>query len=186
MVNSIVPYDPSQRLAPSPARNPIAPVPGPSVHSQANAYNPPRPIEVYTLDEATNAGIPADVREQFLQDEAGHVLFFTQPPLERAHRGLSKEGADLGHSIRYLADRARDVQDRRAKRKARDEMRNEEEKKHVALKQEALQTEKQEQVDAAAKILFGWAQSIQDEADVLKATYNGWTVKDNDIDTVPR
>ncbi|KAI0857558.1 hypothetical protein F4860DRAFT_489202 [Xylaria cubensis] len=183
MANPIIPYDPS-RLAPSPARGSVAPVPSPGGHVQANAYNPPRPIEVYRLDDATNANIPADVREQFLRDEAGNVLFFTQPPLERTHRGVSKENADLGHSVRYLADRAREVQDRRAKRKARDEMRKEEDKKRYALEQEAAQIEQQEQIDSAAKILLGWAQSIQEEADVLKTNYDGWSVKDKDIDAV--
>ncbi|KAH8165953.1 hypothetical protein CIB48_g2282 [Xylaria polymorpha] len=179
----LCPMTPS-RLAPSPARGSVAPVPSPGGHVQANAYNPPRPIEVYRLDDATNASIPADVREHFLRDEAGNVLFFTQPPLERAHRGVSKENSDLGHSVRYLADRAREVQDRRAKRKARDEMRKEEEKKRYAIEQETAQLEKQQQVDSAAKILLGWAQSIQDEADVLKADYDGWSVKDKDIDAV--
>ncbi|KAI0503320.1 hypothetical protein F5B22DRAFT_629545 [Xylaria bambusicola] len=185
MTNPIVPYDPSQRLAPSPARGSVVPVPSASTHVQANAYNPPRPIEVYKLDDATNASVPADVREQFLRDEAGNVLFFTQPPLDRVHRGVSNEHANLGHSVRYLADRARQVTDRRAKRKARDEMRKEEEAKRLASEQEAAETEKQQQIDSAAKIFLGWAQSIQDEADVLEASYGGWGVnKNNDIDAV--
>ncbi|KAI0423843.1 hypothetical protein F5Y09DRAFT_326235 [Xylaria sp. FL1042] len=184
MANPIIPYDPSQRLAPSPARASVAPVPSPSAHVQATAYNPPRPIEVYKLDDATNASIPADVCEQFLRDEAGNILFFTQPPLGRAHRGISKENAILGHSVRYLADRAREVQDCRAKRKARDDMRKEEVRKRLALEQEAAQAEKQEQIDSAAKILLGWAQSIQDEADALKASYDGWNVKDKDLGAV--
>lgn len=162
----------------------MAPVPSPAGHAQVNAYNPPRPIEVYQLDDATNASIPASVREQFLRDDAGNVLFFTQPPLDRAHRGVSKESADLGHSVRYLADRAREVQDRRAKRKARDEMRMEQVAKKLALEEETAQLEKERQVDSAAKILLGWAQSIQDEADALKANYDGWSVKDTDIDVV--
>ncbi|KAI1826575.1 hypothetical protein F4861DRAFT_529703 [Xylaria intraflava] len=182
MANPIMPYDPSQRLAPSPARTSIVPVPSPGAHIQANAYNPPRPIEVYKLDSATNASIPADVREQFLRDEAGNVLFFTQPPLDRAHPGVSRENADLGHSLRYLADRAREVQDRRAKRKARDEMRKEEEKKRLASDQEAAEREKQQQIDSAARSLLGWVQSIQNEAEVLKASYDGWNVRDKDID----
>ena len=184
MTNPIVPYDPSQRLAPSPARGSAVPVPSPNTHVQANTYNPPRPVEVYKLDEATNASIPADVREQFLRDEAGNVLFFTQPPLDRLHRGVSKEHANLGHSVRYLADRARQVQDRAAKRKARDELRRVEEEKRRAAEQESAQIEKQQQVDAAAKVLLGWAQSIQDEADMLKATYDGWSVKDHDVNAV--
>lgn len=162
----------------------MALVPGPGGLGQTNAYNPPRPVEVYRLDDATNDSIPADVREQFLRDESGNVLFFTQPPLDRVHRGVSTESADLAHSVRYLADRAREVQDRRAKRKARDEMRKDEEKRRFTLEQETAQIENQQQVDSAAKILLGWAQSIQDEADVLKAKYDGWSVEDKDINAV--
>ncbi|KAI1175332.1 hypothetical protein F4777DRAFT_551062 [Nemania sp. FL0916] len=182
MTNPIIPYDPSQRVAASPARGSIAPVPSPGGHVQANTYNPPRPIEVYKLDDATNDSIPAEVREQFVRDESGHVLFFTQPPLDRAHRGVSMDSANLGHSVRYLADRAREREDRRAKRKARDEMRKEEEKKRHGLEREATDLEKQRQLDSAAKILLGWAQSIQDEADLLQSNYGGWSVKDEDID----
>ncbi|KAJ2986162.1 hypothetical protein NUW58_g5157 [Xylaria curta] len=65
-------------------------------------------------------------------------------------------------------------------------MRKEEEKKRLALEQEAAQIEKQEQVDSAARILLGWAQSIQDEVDMLKSNYGGWSVKDADIDAVRR
>jgi chromatin structure-remodeling complex subunit RSC1/2 len=184
MTNPIIPYDPSQRLAPSPARNSITTVPSPGGHLQANTYNPPRPIEVYKLDDATNDSIPADVREQFVRDESGHVLFFTQPPLDRAHRGVSMESADLGHSARYLADRARGIQERRAKRKARDEMRKAEEMKRSTAEQEVMHMENQQQVDSAAKILLSWAQSIQDEANILRSSYGGWSVKDKDIDAV--
>ncbi|KAI1332237.1 hypothetical protein F5Y16DRAFT_357251 [Xylariaceae sp. FL0255] len=168
-------YDPSQRLAPSPARNAM-PVSSPNPYSQPNAYNPPRPVEVYKLDEATNTGIPEDIREQFLQDETGHVLFFTHPPLDRPHRGISQTSANLGHSVRYLADRAREVEDRRAKRKARDSMVHEEERKRLALEQEEMRKTRQGQIDGTAKLLLGWSQSIQDEAELLKASYSGWTV----------
>lgn len=162
----------------------MAPVPSPVGHAQVNAYNPPRPVEVYQLGEATNKSIPPSVREQFLRDDAGNVLFFTQPPLDRAHRGVSKESADLGHSVRYLADRAREVQDRRAKRKARDELRKEEVAKRLALEEEAAQLEKEGQLDSAAKILLGWAEGILDQADILKASYDGWSVNNEDIDAV--
>ncbi|KAI0018156.1 hypothetical protein F4780DRAFT_752210 [Xylariomycetidae sp. FL0641] len=182
----VPPYDPSQRLAPSPARNSIAPVPSPAAHLPTNTYNPPRPIEVYKLDEATNASIPAEVRDQFLHDEAGNVLFFTQPPLARAHRGVSKESAGLGHSVRYLADRAREVEDRRAKRKARDELRREDEKKRAAAEEAMAEKQRAERLDEATKVFTGWVDSIQQETDALEAAYDGWSVKDRDIDTVAR
>ncbi|KAI1340651.1 hypothetical protein F5Y15DRAFT_414965 [Xylariaceae sp. FL0016] len=177
-------YDPSQRMVPSPVRNTTVPVPSPSVHPQVNAYNPPRPVEVYKLDDAMNAKIPEEIRSQFLQDETSSVLFFTKPPLDRPHLGISKEHAHLGHSIRYLADRAREIEDRRAKRKARDEAREEEDNKRRALEQEAAEKQKQDKIGAAAEVFAGWVQGIQRETEKLDTVYGGWSVKDKDIDAV--
>lgn len=184
MSNPIVPYDTTQRLAPSPARNSVIPGPSPGLHAQPNVYNPPRPIEVYQLDDAVNARIPQEVRDQFHCDENGHVLFFTQPPLDRAHRGVSNESAGLGHSVRYLADRAREVEDRRAKRKARDELRKEEDAKHKAAESEAAEKDKKELSDLAGNMFAGWIKSIDKENEELNAAYDGWSVRDEDIDAV--
>ncbi|KAL7619975.1 hypothetical protein AAE478_010523 [Parahypoxylon ruwenzoriense] len=184
-MNSPMPgYDTSHRLAPSPVRNPIAAAPSPVVHAQVNAYNPPRPVEVYHLDDALNAKIPQEIREQFQRDEAGRVLFFTQPPLDRPHRGLSSESADLGHSARYLADRARETEDRRAKRKARDELRQEEEKKRQEMEKLAVGEEDKELIDLAGDMFRGWVDSLNEENRKLKAVYDGWSVRDEDIDAV--
>jgi chromatin structure-remodeling complex subunit RSC1/2 len=74
--------------------------------SSANAYNPPRPVEVYHLSDAANASIPPDIRAQFHRDEQDHILFFTAPPLDVPHiPGAAKK---LGHSIKYLAAKARE------------------------------------------------------------------------------
>ncbi|KAI1262022.1 hypothetical protein F5Y18DRAFT_399462 [Xylariaceae sp. FL1019] len=184
--NPVVGYDPSQRLVPSPARMSTGPAPAPapspgSSYTQGNAYHPPRPVEVYRLDDATDASIPRDIRNQFLRDEAGRVLFFTQPPLDRPHRGITQESANLGHSVRYLADRAREREDRRAKRKAREESHQGDESKRMALEREAAQEAKRAQIDDAAKKLLGWSQSIQDEADSLMVKYSGWSVRGGDL-----
>lgn len=182
----MVGYDP-QRLAPSPARPAaVAPIPTPSGLGQANAYNPPRPVEVYRLDDTLNDRIPAEIRDQFQRDEAGRVLFFTQPPLERAHRGVSHESAGLGHSVRYLADRARGIEDRRAKRKARDELRKEEERKKVETAAEQKKLETQEQIDVAADVLNKWIGTMNKENEVLNRQYDGWSVRDEDIDAYSR
>lgn len=152
------------------------------MHAQANTYNPPRPVEVYTLDDAIDARIPSDIREQFQRDEKGRVLFFTQPPLDRAHRGLSNESAGLGHSLRYLADRARGIEDRRAKRRAREELRKHEESKRRELdEQEAVKAEA-DMVGAASDALINWMGSVNKENEILKQQYDGWSVKDTDID----
>ncbi|KAK8076198.1 hypothetical protein PG994_003470 [Apiospora phragmitis] len=182
----MVGYDP-QRLAPSPARPAaVAPIPTPSGLGQANAYNPPRPVEVYRLDDSLNEHIPAEIRDQFQRDEAGRVLFFTQPPLERAHRGVSHESAGLGHSVRYLADRARGIEDRRAKRKARDELRKEDERKKAETAAEQKKLEMQEQIDIAADVLNKWIGTMNKENEALKQQYDGWSVRDEDIDAYSR
>jgi chromatin structure-remodeling complex subunit RSC1/2 len=83
-----------------------------------NAYNPPRPIEVYTLPEQANFAIPADIRNQFQRDDYDKVLFFTAPPLEA--NPVPEEKRNLSHSLRYLADKARAREEENKKRKARE------------------------------------------------------------------
>ncbi len=74
--------------------------------SSANAYNPPRPVEVHRLPDTANASIPPDIRAQFHRDEQDHILFFTAPPLDAPRiPGTAKK---LGHSIKYLAAKARE------------------------------------------------------------------------------
>jgi chromatin structure-remodeling complex subunit RSC1/2 len=54
--------------------------------------------------------IPAEIREQFPQDEQGRVLFFTTPPVDTEHivhgRTNAEKGDQLAHSLRYLAVKA--------------------------------------------------------------------------------
>jgi chromatin structure-remodeling complex subunit RSC1/2 len=54
--------------------------------------------------------IPAEIREQFPQDEQGRVLFFTTPPVDTQHiiqgRTNAEKGEQLAHSLRYLAAKA--------------------------------------------------------------------------------
>ncbi|KAG4221925.1 hypothetical protein PC116_g29599 [Phytophthora cactorum] len=162
----------------------MAAAPSPGPHGQANVYNPPRPVEVYRLDDALNDKIPEEVREQFQRDEAGHVLFFTQPPLDRPHRGVSSESAGLGHSVRYLADRSREIQDRRSKRKARDELRQAEEKKRQEIAKLATEGETKEIIDQACDVLASWVKSMNKETENIMQVYDGWSCRDEDIDKV--
>ena len=69
------------------------------------------------MPDHANASIPADVREQFQQDEQGRVLFFTAPPVNNPGF-VTEEGQALGHSARYLATKAKRDAQRAAKRKA--------------------------------------------------------------------
>ena len=93
--------------------------PSSSHNSSNNAYNPPRQIEVYTLADQANASIPPEIREQFHRDEFGRVIFFTAPPL--VANPVVEEQQDLGHSLKYLADKARNKEADDKKRKARNE-----------------------------------------------------------------
>lgn len=72
---------------------------------QTPNYKAPIPPEVYALNEQANLSIPPEIREQFQRDEFGRVLFFTAPPMDAPT--ADKPGAALGHSVRYLAARAK-------------------------------------------------------------------------------
>lgn len=73
----------------------------PAMPQYSTNYKAPQPVEVWHLNDAANASIPPDIREQFERDEYGRVLFFTAPPLDTA--GGVTSVAHLGHSARYLA-----------------------------------------------------------------------------------
>ncbi|KAF2730457.1 Bromodomain-containing protein [Polyplosphaeria fusca] len=80
-------------------------------------YKAPQPVEVYVLADHANASIPPEIRQQFQRDEQGRVLFFTTPPVNE-ERMVSKPGAALGHSARYLVAKQKRDELRAAKRKA--------------------------------------------------------------------
>lgn len=84
----------------------------------SNAYIPPRAVEVFTLAEGGNSAIPADIRAQFHHDDAGRIIFYTTPPLDI--KPVSESAPELGHSLRYLADKARSKEADQKKRKARE------------------------------------------------------------------
>ncbi|KAI9788614.1 MAG: hypothetical protein M1816_006760 [Peltula sp. TS41687] len=75
-------------------------------------YQPPKPVEVYHLLDHAQAGIPAEVTAQFHHDDQGHILFFTAPPVETLPP--YKQGQALGHSVHYLAEKARRAEKRKA------------------------------------------------------------------------
>jgi chromatin structure-remodeling complex subunit RSC1/2 len=63
------------------------------------------------LPDHINAVIPEEVRKRFHRDAFGRILFFTAPPLDTQSQGKPK----LGHSLKYLAKKARDEEAKRAK-----------------------------------------------------------------------
>ncbi|KAK5132972.1 hypothetical protein LTR08_008335 [Meristemomyces frigidus] len=106
---------------PSSFQQPAAPTLPPAPSSFAPrpntaSYRDPPPIEVYVLPDQANLSIPAEVREQYQRDEHGRVLFFTAPPVatEEVVTGTR------GHSIRFLAERARRKDGLARKRKERE------------------------------------------------------------------
>jgi chromatin structure-remodeling complex subunit RSC1/2 len=125
--NSYAP-SPSQAAPPHPAA--YAPRP------PTTNYRDPPPIEVYTLPDAANLSIPHDVREQYQRDEFGRVLFFTTPPV-----GNDPTGIPRGHSVRYIAEKARREQERAQKRKERE-----------AQHEEAARTAKKARLEEAKQI----------------------------------
>lgn len=134
--------------SPAPAPRPVAPVATPH-GSATNAYNPPRAPEAYTLSDAANAAIPADIRAQFHKDEYGHVIFYTSPPLDV--NPVPEETRTLGHSLRYLADKARHKEELEKKRKAR----------AAQLEIEALEKMKRMKANNGSKIDLAARQNVK-------------------------
>jgi chromatin structure-remodeling complex subunit RSC1/2 len=102
--NPLAAYDTYRSSVPTPTNRAALPIPA---SSSSNAYNPPRPVEVYHLSDGANASIPADIREQFHRDEHGRVLFFTAPPLDVSPVPEATK-KKLGHSLKYLAVKSRE------------------------------------------------------------------------------
>lgn len=70
------------------------------------------------MPDAANNSIPAEIRSRFQQDEQGHVLFFTAPPVHLAQDDDGeKSTSKLGHSIKYLAEKSRRAEQIALKRK---------------------------------------------------------------------
>lgn len=102
--NPLAAYDTYRSSVPTPSNRASLPIPA---SSNSNAYNPPRPVEVYHLSDGANGSIPADIREQFHRDEHGRVLFFTAPPLDVSPVPEATK-KKFGHSLKYLAARIRE------------------------------------------------------------------------------
>ncbi|KAG8529288.1 uncharacterized protein KY384_005923 [Bacidia gigantensis] len=77
----------------------------PPERTQSSESSYQRSDEVYRLPGNANLAIPEEIRNQFQQDEHGHVLFFTAPPIDTLPP--VKPGSAIGHTARYLADKLR-------------------------------------------------------------------------------
>ena len=100
----IQPPQPSYHPSPSHGIPPVPQAPYAPRPPSANYRDPP-PVEVYTLPDAANLSIPFAIREQYQRDDFGHVLFFTVPPVAATKQ--DRAGSARGHSVRYLAEKAR-------------------------------------------------------------------------------
>ncbi|KAM5366384.1 hypothetical protein ACJZ2D_010575 [Fusarium nematophilum] len=157
------------------ARSPMAPTPG-SAMQGGNVYNPPRPPEVYTLPDNVNEALPPELRQSFQHDSTGRVLFFTAPPLDRPHKGISHESAGLGHSIKYLAGRQEWLAERERKRKERDEKDAQLSQKRVGTDVTASRQAKDEVVAQASGAMAKWLQQLDEDTQRWKKEtgIEGW------------
>lgn len=156
------------------ARPPM-PTPGSSM-PPGNMYNPPRPPEVYTLPDNLNDVFPEEVRKSFQHDNYGRILFFTAPPLDRVYKGVSKDSAGLGHSIKYLAGKKQWLADREKKRKDRDENAALEAQKRIELEAAAAKEAKEEVVAQASSAMSKWLEDLEKDTHRWKkdAGLDGW------------
>lgn len=138
-------------------------------------YNPPRPPEVYTLPDSINEALPSSLRQKFQRDESGRVLFFTSPPLDRAHKGLSPSSAALGHSAKYLAGRKEWLADREKKRKERGEQKAQEANKKIT-NQDAWKESGESTVAQAASAVDRYFQDLDKDTQRWKheTGLEGW------------
>ncbi|EMD00274.1 hypothetical protein BAUCODRAFT_30748 [Baudoinia panamericana UAMH 10762] len=132
-------------IPPNPATYPTRPG-----TQQGSSYRDPPPIEVYVLPDQANLSIPKEIRDQYQQDDTGRVLFFTAPPV-----AVAVDGGGVGvkgHSVRYLAEKARRAQLLAKKRKVREEELQMEERvgKKIRVEEEARVREEVERLKRRA------------------------------------
>lgn len=130
-----------------------------------NQYNPPRPIEVYTLADSANAAIPHEIRSQFQTDELGRVLFFTAPPIDTT--SVPEDVQEFGHSLRYLADKARSKAADEKKRKTREIELEAEAAAKIKRMKEDTEGQKQWLIDQKAKTLINWQSKMEEGSDKI-------------------
>jgi chromatin structure-remodeling complex subunit RSC1/2 len=140
-------------------------------HGSHNAYNPPRQSEIYTLSETANSAIPTDVRSQFHKDDYGKILFFTTPPLNVDP--LPPKSQFLGHSLRYLADKARNKEADEKKRKARADRLEEEAQERVKRVKAEEQSVAELLLERKAKALGKWTEDMEKGTDALYKHLHG-------------
>ncbi|CAD6455982.1 271e07f5-cccd-47fe-956c-933b6659c509 [Sclerotinia trifoliorum] len=138
--------------------------------SHGNAYNPPRAIEVYTLPDAANSSIPADVRSQFHTDEFGRIIFYTSPPMD--YNPIPDESQGLGHSLKYLANKVRRKEELEKKRKNREVELEIEAKERLKRTKAEAEVRKQAVLDTQVKSIKIWTENLEKGTGVLSKQLN--------------
>lgn len=142
-------------------------VAGPNIPAQ-------RLPEVGHLPENANLAIPEDTRNQFQQDENGHVLWFTSPPVDTLPP--TKPHSVVGHTAKYLAEKIRIKKALKEKRKAEGLPEEEERQPQLLVKKakngidEALQ---QQINDLTVKALWEWNEQMQEGTDKIYQSLYG-------------
>ena len=124
---------------------------------------------MYHLSDSANAAIPADIREQFQQDEQGRVLFFTKPPLDVLPPG---DGPPI-HSLKYVAAKIRRNIELKRKREAEEgheKHADEAEQKRIKAEQVAEVTKNTRKLEE--KAVLAWIKQMDEGTDAIyKAEY---------------
>ena len=116
-------------------------------------FEPPKSAEVFVLYDHVNASIPEDVRNNFHRDSEGRIIWYSAPPVLREKPTLS--GGISGHSLRYLAKKARDEEILARKRKEREGEREEEgreKKRKIEEDNEKLREEAERLLEVGIKL----------------------------------
>ena len=142
-------------------------VAGPSVPAQ-------RLPEVGHLPENANLAIPEDMRNQFQQDENGHVLWFTSPPVDTLPP--TKPHSAIGHTAKYLAEKIRKRKALTEKRKAEGLAEEEVRQPQPVVKavRYGVEGDLQQQInDLTVKALWKWNEQMQEGTDRIYQSLYG-------------
>lgn len=121
-------------------------------------HKAPNPIEVYHLNDSANAQIPYDIRAQFQCDEQGRILWFTAPPQNTVSAAQEETRNLSGHSVKYLAAKARRDKLIGEKRKREAETAGEDQErraKAVKIEQDRAERQWQELTSKAMTMIEG-------------------------------
>lgn len=140
---------------------------GPNISAQ-------RLPEVGHLPENANLAIPENTRNEFQQDENGHVLWFASPPVDTLPP--TKPHSAVGHTAKYLAEKIRMRKALKEKRKAEGlpEEGKEQPPLQVKKAKHGVDEDLQQQInDLTVKALWKWNEQMQGGTDRIYQSLYG-------------